>query len=263
VLAALRSSNPIGATARADKNGRRRPYLAPVSADGLKSAAARIRYFKTGLHEAKHGRSNKKVRGGGVSSGHGGEFFGWKIFDACTEMNDPAVKLALALSILIGGFLAATAFRPDPAQPRPAAPYRSEVASLRNRRPRDLDAPAFKERTAAATPSPAVCTPPTRPPTMLAPLDNPPAVPALSKRYPGDGAPTSTGWGLPVAPLQQDSLSGKPPRLHRIVDGDTLTALAKRYLGSADLAMEIFKANREVLSDPDLLPIGAELKIPQ
>jgi nucleoid-associated protein YgaU len=49
---------------------------------------------------------------------------------------------------------------------------------------------------------------------------------------------------------------------HRIVDGDTLALLAQRYLGSADRQGEIFEANRGVLSNPDLLPIGAVLKIP-
>ena len=43
------------------------------------------------------------------------------------------------------------------------------------------------------------------------------------------------------------------PRTHKIVDGDTLPALAERYLGSAD-PHEIFAANRDVLSDPELLP---------
>jgi len=33
-------------------------------------------------------------------------------------------------------------------------------------------------------------------------------------------------------------------------------------LGSANRAMEIFETNREVLTDPELLPIGTELKIP-
>ena len=51
-------------------------------------------------------------------------------------------------------------------------------------------------------------------------------------------------------------------RTHRIVDGDTLATLAQRYLGSSARAQEIFDANRNVLSDPKLLPIGAELKIP-
>ena len=52
------------------------------------------------------------------------------------------------------------------------------------------------------------------------------------------------------------------PQLHRITDGDTLEALANRYLGSAARAGEIYEANRELLARPDLLPIGEDLKIP-
>ncbi len=52
------------------------------------------------------------------------------------------------------------------------------------------------------------------------------------------------------------------PRTHVVVDGDTLTGLAARYLGSSDRYREIFDANRQLLSTPDLLPIGATLEIP-
>lgn len=50
---------------------------------------------------------------------------------------------------------------------------------------------------------------------------------------------------------------------HRIVDGDSLESLAKRYLGDSRLAGALFRANRDVLSDPDLLPIGQRIKIPR
>ncbi len=55
---------------------------------------------------------------------------------------------------------------------------------------------------------------------------------------------------------------GSAARTHRIVDGDSLPAIAQRYLGSAARANEIFELNRNVLSDPELLPIGLELKLP-
>lgn len=51
-------------------------------------------------------------------------------------------------------------------------------------------------------------------------------------------------------------------RTHKIVNGDSLPALAKRYLGSEDRAAAIFEANRDLLSSPDALPIGIELRIP-
>jgi len=52
------------------------------------------------------------------------------------------------------------------------------------------------------------------------------------------------------------------PRTHVVVDGDSLAKLAGRYLDDPRRSDEIFACNRGVLSDPELLPIGAELKIP-
>ncbi|MEX2114956.1 MAG: LysM peptidoglycan-binding domain-containing protein, partial [Pirellulales bacterium] len=50
---------------------------------------------------------------------------------------------------------------------------------------------------------------------------------------------------------------------HRIADGDTLSKLAQQYLGRGDRYLEIYDRNRDVLSNPDLLPIGVVLKIPR
>jgi nucleoid-associated protein YgaU len=45
--------------------------------------------------------------------------------------------------------------------------------------------------------------------------------------------------------------------------GDTLSKIAKDYLGNANAYMEIFNANRDQLSDPDKIKPGQVLKIPQ
>lgn len=56
---------------------------------------------------------------------------------------------------------------------------------------------------------------------------------------------------------------GLPPmRTHRVVDGDTLARLAVRFLGDANRYEEIYALNQSQLPDPNLLPIGVELKIP-
>lgn len=62
------------------------------------------------------------------------------------------------------------------------------------------------------------------------------------------------------APQQPDAASA--PRTHRVQKGDTLSALAARYLGSSERFWEIFTANRDRLRNPDVLPIGLELRIP-
>ena len=51
-------------------------------------------------------------------------------------------------------------------------------------------------------------------------------------------------------------------QIHVVHQGDSLDRLAKRYLGDEARALEIFDLNREVLENPHLLPIGAELRLP-
>jgi len=53
------------------------------------------------------------------------------------------------------------------------------------------------------------------------------------------------------------------PPTHKIVDGDTLASLAQRYLGSESRAIDIYQANRDVLTDPNILAINTVLKIPR
>jgi nucleoid-associated protein YgaU len=51
-------------------------------------------------------------------------------------------------------------------------------------------------------------------------------------------------------------------RRHRIVEGDTLSALAERYLGDGARAGEIHVANMDRLASPEILPLGVTLLIP-
>lgn len=50
--------------------------------------------------------------------------------------------------------------------------------------------------------------------------------------------------------------------VHTVVSGDTLSKLAKTYLGNANRYMDIFNANKDTLSDPDKIKVGQSLKIP-
>ena len=51
-------------------------------------------------------------------------------------------------------------------------------------------------------------------------------------------------------------------RWHLVVSGDTLSALAKKSYGKASLYMKIFEANKDQLSNPDLIKVGQKLRIP-
>ena len=50
---------------------------------------------------------------------------------------------------------------------------------------------------------------------------------------------------------------------YTVQSGDTLSAIAKKFLGNANDYMEIYNANRDQLSDPDKIKPGQVLKIPQ
>jgi len=52
------------------------------------------------------------------------------------------------------------------------------------------------------------------------------------------------------------------PQTHRVRKGETLSALAKRYLGDSNRFLEIFEANRDLLRNPNDLQAGMEIRIP-
>lgn len=52
------------------------------------------------------------------------------------------------------------------------------------------------------------------------------------------------------------------PTFHTVEKGDTLWAIAKKTLGDGSRYNEIFEANRPMLSDPDKIYPGQNLRIP-
>jgi LysM repeat protein len=70
------------------------------------------------------------------------------------------------------------------------------------------------------------------------------------------------GWeNEVVADIQatDSSIYGK----YTVKSGDTLSAISKRLLGSANRYMDIFNANKDQLSDPDKIKVGQTLTIPK
>ena len=70
----------------------------------------------------------------------------------------------------------------------------------------------------------------------------------------------------PSAPSQAPATSAPAHaamQTYTVQAGDTLSGIAKRLLGNANSYMEIFNANRDVLTNPDMIKPGQVLKIPQ
>jgi len=65
-------------------------------------------------------------------------------------------------------------------------------------------------------------------------------------------APTASTGAAPAATVS-----------YTVQSGDTLSAIAKKFLGNANDYMDIFNANRDQLTDPDKIKPGQVLKIPQ
>jgi len=183
------------------------------------------------------------------------------------------VRIAAACGVLLGGISLAMLFRHESPRTAPVVPPTGEQFLLRKHVGARLGVqgaskPGSRRPQLPAT-SKTASSPPERSATVLRPTDSGGPPPALQTDFPAPAGPlksrwgTSIGVGLPgAAPLPAPPTPAQKPPTHKIVDGDTLRALAEKYLDSADRYLEIYQANRDVLSSPEVLPIGVELKLP-
>jgi nucleoid-associated protein YgaU len=59
-----------------------------------------------------------------------------------------------------------------------------------------------------------------------------------------------------------DGATTQAARTYTVKAGDTLSGIAKTHMGDANAYMKIFEANRDQLSDPNLIKPGQVLKMP-
>lgn len=159
-----------------------------------------------------------------------------------------------------------------PSAPQPAAPWPTPAG------------PGPEASWPAAGPAPApVARSDYRPPEPPAPLP-PPAIgavgsgPDLSAAYRStlavppppliDGQrppPVAVGWTARFSRESQQRRELQPPpaSTYRVRDGDDLTGIAARFYGTPAAAALIWQANRGLLADPAVLPIGVELVLPR
>jgi len=66
----------------------------------------------------------------------------------------------------------------------------------------------------------------------------------------------------PAAPAKSAAAVEPEETYYVIEKGDTLWAIAKKFLGNGNRYPEIFEANREVIIDPDKIFPGQKIRIP-
>ncbi|MDA1050981.1 MAG: tail protein X [Planctomycetota bacterium] len=171
----------------------------------------------------------------------------------------------LGITVISAGVCAALPFRNDPTEPpvdtREAIEY-AGVAASRGDLTLQLTIPT--EPVAAPTtvrqqfPTTAVAETVPIPQAEEVRRDDLQAPPKLASTFEpfAEAIPVTTIEATPSA--NADGIE----RLHRISDGDTLEALAERYLGDRGDWRIIFEANDGVLTNSDVLPIDTEIKIP-
>jgi nucleoid-associated protein YgaU len=170
-------------------------------------------------------------------------------------------KLILAAIVVIGGVAMAWQYRQhgaeEPADAAPAKPFAAAHLAATD---------STSNPGPTAPPPNSLAAPHTTTTTALVSqtaVADSAGTPDLPHAFPG----TTSGAG------PNNDSNGSNPRLgslsdadqgptHKVTDGDTLTELAKRYLGNAGRWSELYDYNRDILTNPDLLPIGAELRIP-
>jgi len=183
--------------------------------------------------------------------------------DEVTEM-DRGVRIALAFCVLSGGTVVALLFRHHlPETGHPPADTSAQLV-LRRRVGPQIAESAVSGRPGEGPGSVAAVPDLFRPAaTVLKPLDPGDPPPALARSYHHTALADTSRWGTSIGLGLPDSSESPDRHLrHKIVDGDTLDSLAEKYLGSANRGTEIYELNRDLLSTPDVLPIGVELKIP-
>ena len=78
-----------------------------------------------------------------------------------------------------------------------------------------------------------------------------------------DAIKTIPTWSQEVvADIRATGGAAQAEKTYTVKAGDTLSKIAKEMLGDANAYMEIFNANKDVISDPDKIKPGQVLKIP-
>ncbi|MDQ3347138.1 MAG: LysM peptidoglycan-binding domain-containing protein [Acidobacteriota bacterium] len=74
---------------------------------------------------------------------------------------------------------------------------------------------------------------------------------------------TASEPAIPPADLSRTTGTTGQEQTYTVVAGDSLSKIAKRFYGDASLWPRLHEANRDQITNPDLIHPGQRLKIPQ
>jgi nucleoid-associated protein YgaU len=150
----------------------------------------------------------------------------------------------------------------SPTDPYHVAPEYVADRWQRPRRPRSAEsseprAPAADPAHTESAPNPE---PPRGPRVILQPPDFGPA-PQRTSRAPHGTVKSISRAGRPDVSIRTVTAADGVQE-YVIREGDTLSEIAGRELGQPDLYPMIYDANRDVLRDPESIPVGQKIRIP-
>ena len=87
-------------------------------------------------------------------------------------------------------------------------------------------------------------------------------IPDWQKDIVADIKVTSGGAAAGAGSGSAGGASAGAARTYTVQPGDTLSKIAKEHLGNANAYMKIFEANKDQLSNPDLIKPGQVLRLP-
>jgi nucleoid-associated protein YgaU len=185
------------------------------------------------------------------------------------------VKIGLILGVVLVAVIAALFFRRDAIEPEslaasgaPLAQDRSEIDKRLERRPTapylmPLEPLAEATVASAAPPKATRQTSPAIPPP---PAESQPV--SVAPTVEESSADRPVWRPVPIVRADRPDVVPAPeprrqPRYHQLVPGDTLYGLAERYLGDPEQYRLLFEVNRAILDEPDRLPVGMRILIPE
>lgn len=170
-----------------------------------------------------------------------------------------SLKTTLALGVLGLGVAGAWMFRRDE-EAKPAAPVQQRLVLREPASFQPFNDEGLEQFRNAPPPEPPPQ--PAPPPIPKSPLDRSVAPPVIADSYAAATVPNVRDLDVVLQESLGPAGAAQPGTvIHRVSDGDTLASLADKYLKAPGRAAEIYEANRDVLPGPDILPIGAKLKI--